>query len=308
MRLPSLNALRAFEAAARHEGFVGASAELHVTRGAISRQVKLLEEELGARLFHRSGKGVELTQTGKRLLPVLSEAFERIRAEATRIAAGNADLRVICPPTTSIRWLIPKLDAFRELHPDIRIRLTTDFFRERSFDTQEFDLGFSVANWPNRAANIEVVILFPVRLTPACAPSLLQGSPRGAGRLTTPQDLKSFTLLHETPRHADWSAWLEAFAVDGVDPRSGNEFPNLDMATRAAVMGTGLVMADLVLNRDELEAGTLVMPFPEMICDSPLGGVCLLVPHERADEPRVRAFVEWACQAAGAETAPLDAR
>lgn len=299
MRLPPLNALRAFEAAARHEGFVGAAEELHVTRGAISRQVKLLEDHLGTQLFHRHGKGVDLTEAGRRLLPVLTDAFARILDEARRIATDPSDLRIICPPATSIRWLIPKLDGFRHAHPGIRIRLTTDFFGGFGFDARAYDLGFSVENWPNRAKHIEVQPLFPTRLTPACAPSIVEDG------LERPEDLRRATLIHENPSHADWTAWLDAFPVPDVDPGSGNDFPNLDIATKAAVMGTGVLMADLVLNRDELDSGLLVAPFPDMACGSPLGGVCLIGPRDRWEEPRVRAFRDWAWAAAEADRAAL---
>lgn len=290
MRLPPLNALRAFEAAARHEGFVGASEELHVTRGAISRQVKLLEDHLGAPLFLRTGKGVALTEAGRRLLPVLTDAFGRIREESARIAERAGDLRVICPPTTSIRWLIPRLPRFRAAHPDIGLRLTTDFLGGGGFDPHEYDIGFSVEHWPNRGSGIEVVPLFPVHLTPACAPVLLNGK----GGLETPADLARVPLLHETPARADWRAWLRAFPVEGVDPDTGSDFQNLDLATRAAVMGAGVVMADLVLNRDELASGLLVAPFPDKVCPSPYGGVCLIAHREAWRDPRVRAFRDWA--------------
>ncbi len=292
MRLPPLNALRAFEAAARHNGFVGASDELNVTRGAISRHVKLLEDHLGTPLFRRHAKGVDLTDAGRRLLPVLTEAFDRIAREARRVSASASDLRIICPPATSIRWLIPRLEMFRQRHPEIHVRLTTEFHSKLGMDVSDYDIGFSVEHWPDRLDNMETHPLFPVILTPACAPELLAG-PKP---LTTPEDIANFTLLHETPRHEDWSAWLAAFPVAGVNPDSGDAFPNLDIATKAAVMGAGLVMADLVLCREELSAGTLVAPFAEMTCPSPYGAVCLLGPKDKWHTAKVKAFVDWAVE------------
>lgn len=289
MKLPSLNALRAFEAAARHNGFIGASRELHVTRGAISRHVKVLEEQLGVSLFLRHANGVELSAAGQRLLPALSEAFGRIAETAERISSDASDLRIICPPATSIRWLIPRLEQFRQRHPDIRVRLTTDFHGDIGFDRSEYDIGFSVVHRPNRAPDIEVLPLFPVLLTPACAPSLLDGG----RRLRTPAELEGFVLLHETPAHADWKTWLQVFGVPGVDPTTGDGFPNLDIATKAAVMGAGIVMADLVLCREELEAGTLVTPFRDMTCPSPCGDVCMLTSRHKLNEPKIVAFREW---------------
>lgn len=302
MRLPPLNALRAFEAAARHNGFVGASEELNVTRGAISRHIKLLEDHLGTPLFRRHAKGVDLTDTGRRLLPVLTEAFGKIATEAQRISTSSADLRIICPPATSIRWLIPRLELFRKAHPDIRVRLSTEFFSKRGFDTTEYDIGFSVADWPERAENMRVQELFPIKLTPACSPALLTGE----RPLESPADLASFTLLHERPGRYDWTAWLDAFPTPGVTASDGDDFPNLDMAVKAAVMGAGVVMADAVLCRDEITAGTLVMPFPEMVCGSPYGATCLIAPHENWRSTKVKKFVDWAMEVSREEWPSAD--
>lgn len=304
MRLPPLNALRAFEAAARHGGFVGAAEELHVTRGAISRHVKLLEDHLGVLLFVREAQGVRLTPAGTKLQPVLSEAFRAIAGEAERIATDATILRIICPPTTSIRWLLPNLESFRNRHPDIRVRLTTDFYGDIGFDAAEYDIGFSVEHWPRKAGAFFTETLFPVLLTPACAPRLADGRdwPR------SPADLAHHVLLHETSAHTDWKAWVDAFEVGSVDPSSGHEFPNLDMATRAAVMGTGLVMSDLVLCRAELEAGLLVTPFPDMICPSPLGGICIMCARERREDHKIAAFTSWAIELGQVEAARLPQR
>ncbi|WP_371226920.1 LysR substrate-binding domain-containing protein [Roseovarius sp. 2305UL8-3] len=293
MRLPPLNALRAFEAAARHEGYINAAEELHVTRGAISRHVKQLEAHLGVTLFTRQAQGVKLTAAGRRLLPVLSESFANIAQEVTRITADAAELRVLCPPATSFRWLIPRLEGFQRRHPDIRVRLTTDFHADAGL-AQDYDIGFSVEHWPGRAEDFEALPLIPVHLVPACAPALLETGPG----LSSPEDLAQAVLLHETPRHLDWTAWIEAFDVPGVDPSTGHDFPNLDMAVKAAVMGTGIVMADLVFCQDELASGALVTPFPDMICPSPYGAICLLGKRDVWDTPKVAAFKTWAAEVA----------
>lgn len=301
MRPPPPNALRAFEAAARHGGYIGAADELHVTRGAISRHVKVLEAHLGVALFRRHAQGVTLTGAGRRLSGVLTEAFGTIQREVESIAADAHVLRVICPPATSMRWLLPRLDDFRQRHPEIRVRLTTDFHGERGAAPSEFDIGFSVMNWPNRAKDAVTESLFPVLITPACAPGLLAGR----GPLGDPAALADFRLLHETARHTDWRTWLDAFDIVGVDPEAGDEFPNLDMASKAAVMGAGMVMADLVLNREELDAGTLVAPFPDKVCATPQGDICLIGARDKWDEPKVRAFRNWAVTLARRETADL---
>lgn len=292
-RLPPLNALRAFEAAARHGGFVGASEELHVTRGAISRHVKVLEEHLGVPLFVRQAQGVRLTSAGRSLLPVVSEAFGLIARAAERISSDDTELRVICPPGTSIRWLLPRLEDFRAAHPELRLRLTTDFYPDGGFDPVEADVGFSVTNWPSRSKTLESQTLFPIFLTPACAPGYLRER-----SLYSPEALATCELLHETKTHTDWMAWWDRFRPAGVDPATGQDFPNLDIATKAAVMGVGVVMADLVLCREELEAGLLVAPFPDMVCQSPLGGICLIGGREKWHTPKVASFRSWAYDSA----------
>jgi len=301
MKLPPLNALRAFEAAARHGGFTGAADELCVTRGAISRHVKLLEEYLEVTLFRRLPQGIVLTEQGRRFLPVLSDAFDRISQGARNLASERSDLRLICPPTISIRWLIPKLGQFQTRYPDIRIRLTTEFFEWDDFIAGVFDLGFLVEGYGHRPAEIELLPMFPMRIVPACAPALLNGPPA----LREPDDLANFTLLHEDPDRHDWPSWLKAFDVKGVDPQSGQVFPNLDLAVKAAVMGLGIVMGDVVLTRDEFESGQLVMPFEDLKCDTDYGKFCLVGLSDRWHDPKVEAFRSWVAEAAAKDVEDL---
>lgn len=289
MRLPPLNSLRAFEAAARHGGFTGAADELCVTRGAISRHVKLLEERLGVTLFKRLPRGIELTESGHRLQPVLTDAFESIAQRAGQIAADNRDLRIICPPTISIRWLIPRLDEFRASFPDIKTRLTTTFYEWDDFLSGDFDIGFGCYPPNKQPDEVEVLPLFPMVITPACAPALLNSSIP----LDKPEDLARFTLLHESPEHHDWTAWLTTFDVQDVDPQSGEELPNLDMAVKAAVLGKGVVMGDLVLTRDEFESGQLIAPFETMKCSTDWGDFALLGSTTSWEDPKVDAFKRW---------------
>ena len=295
-RLPPLNALRAFEAAARHRGFVGASEELHVTRGAISRHVKLLEDHLGVQLFERLAQGVRLTPAGTAFLPTVSEAFSMIGRAAEEVSADANELRVVCPPGTSIRWLLPKLEGFREAHPEFNVRLTTDFYPDGGFDPIHADIGFSISNLSSRSHDLEVQALFPILLTPACTPTY-----RSKKSLKSPEVLADCELLHETRSHADWRTWVDAFQPVGVDPADGQEFPNIDIATKAAVMGVGVAMADLVLCREELQSGTLVAPFPDMVCKSSDGDICLLAGRHKWHSPKVAAFRSWANEIAKAD-------
>lgn len=301
MRLPPLNALRAFEAAARHGSFTGAADELCVTRGAISRHVKLLEEHLGVTLFRRLPQGIELTEPGRRFLPILTGAFESIGRGARTISAEKTDLCVICPPTISIRWLIPRLGQFRARFPDIQIRLTTEFVEWASIQSGDFDLGFEEEHRDQRPPGIEVLPMFPMLITPACAPQLL----KGPIPLEKPEDLANFALLHESPDRHDWRSWLSAFDVKGVDPQTGDLFPNLDMAVKAAVMGMGVVMGDVVLTRDEFETGMLVMPFKDLRCETDWGKVCLVGSVSSWGDPKVAAFKSWVSEVAANDAKEL---
>ncbi|MEO3431021.1 LysR substrate-binding domain-containing protein [Pelagibius sp. CAU 1746] len=301
MQLPPLNALRAFEAAARHGSFAEAADELCVTRGAISRHVKLLEEHLGVRLFRRLPKGIELTEAGRRFLPALTGAFETIRHGAQRAAAERTDLHIICPPTTSIRWLIPRLPKFRAQCPDIRVRLTTEFFEPESFRNGDFDLGFGLSTYRTQRPGMEVLPFLPMSIVPACAPQLLEGDIP----LKQPSDLANFTLLHETASRHDWKCWLKTFAVEGVDPETGDVFPNLDMAVTAALMGAGVVMGDLLLTHHEFQTGQLVMPFPDLRCKTDWGDFCLIGAAARWHDPKVEAFKAWVLEVAAEDRRAL---
>ncbi|WP_264213159.1 LysR substrate-binding domain-containing protein [Leisingera thetidis] len=298
MRLPPLNALRAFEAAARHQGFIAAAEELFVTRGAVSRQVKILEDHIGVPLFHRHARGVALTAAGQRLCPVLTDAFARVLREVEQIAADASELRVICPPTLSIRWLLPQLEQFRAAHPEIKVRLTTSFYGGKGFERAEYDLGIALQNRPGRPPDIEVQPLFEMILSPACAPSLLPALAEG------PAALAGQRLLHESPRREDWATWVQHFGVEQADPAGGEAFPNLDMATRAAVMGAGVVMADLVLCQEELARGDLVLPFPDMVCGTPDGAYALIGERQKWHDPKVAAFREWLLNSPGLAGVP----
>jgi LysR family glycine cleavage system transcriptional activator len=285
VRLPPLNALRAFEAAARHLSFTRAAAELHVTQGAVSRHVKLLEADLGVALFLRRHRGLELTERGRDLLPAVSDAFERIARAAARLASEDRDLRLIAPPSFAIRWLIPRLPRFRARQPAIRVRLTTDLSHDE-FYRGGYDAGID-CDHPPRWPDLHLTPISAERLTPVCAPALIDGDPQ----LGSPGDLAAHTLLHPTPDHRDWRKWLAAFGVGGVDPEQGQTFNTEDMAVRAAAGGHGVAIGDLTLIAEELAAGQLVAPFDLVLSDD--SGYYFICSPARAAEPKIAAFRDW---------------
>ena len=193
-RLPPLNSLRAFEAAARHLSFTIAAAELHVTQGAVSRAVKGLEDHLGVLLFHRLPRALALTSEGKVLLVGVSEGLDRIAQAAAKVEARAHDLQVKVPPTFTIRWLMRRLIRFQTSRPDIRVRLNTGW-EWVDFDRDDFDAGIVFGNgpWPGLRADP----LFEERLTVLCAPALLD-------RLKVPADLARCTILHPDSQQNEW--------------------------------------------------------------------------------------------------------
>lgn len=287
MRLPSLNALRAFEAAARHESFARAAGELCVSEGAISRHVKLLEDELGVVLFHRLTRKVVLTYQGRQLLPALGQAFSAIEAGVAQVSASRHDLKVISAHTLSLRWLVPRLEKFRALNPGFGIDLTTKFYSWDEFLIRDFDVGFActLAAMPK---GINAVRFIPVALTPACAPRLLTDTP-----LADAASLSEFNLLHSSEDHYDWTRWATKFGGEKLTVTRGQVYPNRDMAAQAAVMGEGMAIADLTLMKSEFASGRLVAPFPDSIFSSLEDDYSFICREALRRDSRVEVFYDW---------------
>lgn len=298
MRLPSLNALRAFEAAARRQSFARAAEELHVTQGAVSRHVGLLEDELGVALFRRHARGVELTAQGRALLPELTASFERIARATRQVAEGDRELRVACQPTLASRWLVRRLAGFQGLRPGTRVTLglmcgCDDFLRGG------FDLGVAHGETElDRPAGLEAVLLRREAMAPVCAPALLEG----VGALRRPEDLARHTLLHPHADREDWRQWLRAAGLpERLAEDGGQVLQNLEMAIAAALGGLGVAMADLHLVRDELASGALAAPFGLVVGEGT--GYFLIAERGRLGEPKLAAFRDWLLAEAAADAA-----
>jgi LysR family glycine cleavage system transcriptional activator len=299
-RLPPLNALRAFEAAARHLSFTQAAQELNVTQAAISHQVKALEERLGVLLFHRRGRTLMLSEAGQAYLPPVREAFDGL-ATATeglirRDSAGT--LTVSCLSSFAVTWLVPRLKRFRDHEPDIDVRLSAsdqlvDFARE----DVDLAIRYGRGDWPG----LWVDRIMTEDITPVCSPKLLEGPKR----LERPADLRHVTLLHEDMRES-WRMWLLAAGVDDVDPERGPGFSHANMAIQAAVDGQGVALGRTPLVAAELAAGRLVKPFDISLPAE--FAYYLVCPEATAERPKVRAFRAWllemAAEEAGGEPAP----
>lgn len=283
--LPSLNALRAFEAAARHRHFGHAGDELCVTQGAISRQVKVLEEQLGVRLFERHGKRLTLTAAGRDYLPVLSDAFARI-AEQTRLIrarAAGGRLTVSVVPSFSARWLAPRLSGFAVRHPGIALRIvTSNALATFIHDGIDIGIRYGRGPWPQTHAEL----LAREELFPVCAPSLLSGP----CPLRTPNDLRHHALLHGELAPG-WAEWLKAAGVSGIDVGQGPRFTDAITLLEAAFAGHGVALARSVLVRDDLASGRLIRPFATAVAAE--GSYHIVCAPTRLDQPEIAAFRDW---------------
>ncbi|MCH7888132.1 MAG: transcriptional regulator GcvA [Proteobacteria bacterium] len=284
-RLPPLNALRAFEAAARHLSFTRAAEELNVTQAAISHQVKGLEERLGVVLFRRLNRSLLLTDAGQSYLPEVRDAFDRIAEATWRITAHDSAgvLTVSVLPSFAAKWLVQRLGRFREAHPDIDVHVApsddlVDFARENV----DLAIRYGQGEWPGlRADRLMTEELFPV-----CSPNLLQGP----HPLSAPADLRHHTLLHDDLR-IDWRMWLMAAGVDGVDSRRGPGFTDSSMVIQAAVEGQGVALGRSALAAADLAAGRLVKLFD--ISLPAAVAYYVVCPEATAGRPKIVAFREW---------------
>jgi len=282
-RLPSLNALRAFEAAARHESFTLAAGELFVTHAAISRHIRDLEEWLAVDLFTRTGRGVVLTEAGRQYAHRLSPIFDEL-ANATREVMASAKIRrlaVTVDPSFASRWLVPRLGHFSDAHPDIEL-LVDPNPSVVDIGASEFDIGLRVGqgNWPEA----EMIRIADFDTFPVCSPKLIEGE-----SVISPSQLGEYTLIHSYSRQW-WPDWLNEVGVEGVDGTRGPMFQNY-LAIEAAEAGQGFALADMVLATDSLAEGWLVRPFEPIIKEP--GGYYIVRAKGTRETPAVRTFREW---------------
>lgn len=284
-RLPSLNALKAFEASARHESFTQAAGELYVTQGAVSQQVKALEEELGVRLFRRERQRLAITEAGRFYLEVVRDAFDRLGSGTERLLQRQQSgvLTVTTSPNFAAKWLVNRLGRFSESHPEIDLRVSAST-QHVDFAREDIDVGIrhGDGNWPG----LHVTRLCTEELFPVCSPKLL--SSRGTPRL--PREMQRLTLLH-THGHEDWSRWLDKVGVEGVDFRRGVVFNQASMTIDAAVDGQGIALARTALVATDLISGRLVRPFREAL-EAPFA-FWIVCPRSSAELPKIAAFRKW---------------
>jgi LysR family glycine cleavage system transcriptional activator len=297
-RLPTLNALKAFEAAARHESFTRAAEELCVTQGAVSHQVKALELELGLKLFNRERQRLVITEAGRAYLVVVRDAFDRIVDGTERLLQrqrGGA-LTVSTSPNFAAKWLVHRLGRFADAHPDIDLRINAsrhhvDFARE--------DVDLAIRHGDAGTSGLHVTRLCAEEIFPVCSPKLFSDRKP----LRSPSDLARFTLLHVADREG-WGRWLDFAGAKGVDPSRGPVLNEASMAIDAAVDSQGVVLARTALAAWDLRGGRLVRPFPiAMLAPYAYWIVC---PKVNAKLPKIIAFSDWLLTEAAEDTRQLN--
>lgn len=310
-RFPPLNALRAFEAAARHLSFKKAARDLHVTPGAVSHQVKLLEEHLGVALFRRLTRALELTSEAQAMLPKVREGLESLLAavNTVRVREENLALTVMAPPNFAARWLVPRLSRFTQANPNVELHVAS---RANMIDGRENGHIVPVADarddaplvmirfGDGRYPGLEVQEVFSAVYVPVCSPKLL----KGPHALRKPADLLHHTLLHddtviEEGARPDWQDFLDSLGLRDVDAARGPHFSDASLALEAAIEGMGVALAMKPLVTAEIEAGRLVVPFP-VTAPTPYS-YYVVTAEADADHPSVIAFRKWLLEEAAPE-------
>ena len=295
-RMPPLNALRAFEAVARHSSFARAAQELHVTKAAVAQQVRALEQEIGARLVERNGRGLQLTESGSAGAATLADGFALLAkaARAMREGDGRRFLIINSAPSFAATWLVGRIGKFKARYPETDVLIDANPIDE-ALESGDADalIRWGAGEFPRLA----VTLLFKENVFPVCAPGLIAGD----DPLRSPEDLARHTLLHLdwNPAHASWptwSDWLKAAGERNVEATHGVFFNNMAMTLRAAAQGQGVALSSFAIAADDLAGGRLVAPFKTSVA-TPFGYYFLCRPDE-AGLPRIKALSEFLTQEA----------
>jgi LysR family glycine cleavage system transcriptional activator len=304
-RLPPLNALKAFEAAARHLSVKKAAVELNVTPAAVSHQIRTLEEYLDVQLFHRYNRALELTDAARACLPKLREGFDCLAqaVERLRTHTSGGMLTVSAAPSFAARWLMPRLHRFIAAHQEIDVRVSArmrrvsvdgkvDVAERATIETWLDDSDVAILYGHGHYPELDVHRLLSLTISPICSPKLLTGE----HPLRTPEDLRHHMLLHDDTGdmydgESFWEVWLEAAGITDIDAKRGARFSHAVLAFEAAIDAVGVVASMPSLAAEELASGKLVMPFDLKV---PLASAYYLVcePHAKT-RPAVAAFRDW---------------
>jgi LysR family glycine cleavage system transcriptional activator len=289
--LPPLNSLRAFEAVGRYLSFSKAAGELNVTPGAISQQVRGLEDFLEIKLFKRRNRSIVLTDSGQVFLPLLSDGFAGIAAavDSVRRSQGDEPLTISAAPSFTAKWLIPRLCKFQALHPEIDVRIDASS-RLVDFAREDIDVGIRFGT--GEVEGLDSIYLFSYDLIPVCSPDLMHEG-KAVHDLS---DIRHHTLLHSQdtdfdPSFPDWAMWLATAGVDDVDASRGMFFSQGEMVIEAAIEGQGIALGASVMVAGAIESGRLVQPFETRL---PVRlSFHLITTRQKWGNPKISAFRQW---------------
>ncbi len=291
-KLPPLNALRAFEAAARHLSFTRAAEELFVTQAAVSHQVKALEEHLGIQLFKRLNRALMLTDEGQRYFPDVRDALDQL-SNATRSlhkSDTSGILTVSVMPSFASLWLVSRIPNFTHAHPDIDLRIAAD---DRVVDFAQDDVDCTIRYGMGKWPDVYKEKFLEEEVYPVCSPYYLERHPS----ITTPEGLKGHTLLHDyalrsqAEEHLSWEYWLEQAGIEGVDHTRGPKFSHTHMVIQSCMAGEGIAMGRSAMIQNELEAGRLIRLFDFAVkAEIAYYFVC---PENAIERFKIKAFRDW---------------
>jgi LysR family glycine cleavage system transcriptional activator len=284
-RLPPLNALKAFEAAARNLSFTKAADELFVTQAAVSHQIKTLEEYLGLKLFLRKNRSLLLTEEGQGYFLDIRDIFTQLIDATEKLLARGAkgSLTVSLTPSFAIQWLVPRLNLFNEAHPDIDVRIKAQDQDENSLtDDVDVAIYYGRGNW----SGIETHKLHTEYMVPLCSPMLLNSSIP----MNTPADLQKHVLLHDMTRR-NWKTWMKTAGVRDIKVNQGPIFSHSSMVLQAAVHGQGVALGNSVLAKPDIDAGRLVIPFSHYLESK--NAFYLVFRESQSELGKIVSFKDW---------------
>lgn len=293
MYLPSTKALQIFLATAQHLSFTRAARELHLTQGAVSRQIITLEEKLAVKLFYRHARGLSLTPNGQRFVPKAQALIEQLQQAVIEVARNHATLRINTPSCVT-SWLLDKLMLFQQAHPEIEVELTSTISHHTESNYHAFDVVILYAEQP-KLPGIDCVSLFEEKLTPLCSPELWH-SRFDRDQCPPISALTQFAWLHANPMQSDWTLWLNALQHTKLASKTNQHFATLDQAMLAAQQGFGVAVGDVTLAEQDLKLKRLLQPFDTVVAS---GKHYYFSYPEQMDNPSLYLLRDWllnACQ------------
>lgn len=286
-RLPPLYAMRAFEAAARHNSFTRAAEELSITQSAVSRHVRTLEDYFACRLFLRAGRSLQLSESGRLLLPGIRDGFSSLERACATLLGEDGILRMKAPSTLTMRWLLARLSRFRHLQAGNEVQLTSAWMDVDAvdFSLEPFDCAVLLGNG-KFPADWEATWLFDELLIPVGGPEFAAQAPWASERLAQAE------LLHPTPDRRDWRHWLQRVGLDAdVSLKGGQVFDTLELGMIAAARGYGVSIGDLLMVAEDVAAGRLSLPMPTAVASGE--SYYLVWPGTRPGNDRIRRLSDY---------------